>query len=121
MDTGALVFTILLVFIGLFLVFKYLPTGAEVSEDEEEEVKDSGARYQALRDANRMRRRRSQVWWKVENLYSELRQRTAVDEIATDPADSPSSQESKKRAEEFERLTSSQVSEAFESFLRRTK
>jgi hypothetical protein len=121
MEAGILIFALMLIGVGVFFVFKYMPSRADRAADEEFPREDANARHQALQEANRIRRRRSQVWWKVENMYSELRQRTSVDEIATTDPSVSSRIRDRGQTDLCDQLTSSEVNEAFEAFLRLTK
>ncbi|HEY0005379.1 MAG TPA: hypothetical protein VGB17_11270 [Pyrinomonadaceae bacterium] len=121
MDMGAIVFSIILLLAGAFLVYSYL--SAQTDEVPPEPARRA-EHHTKLRQANRIKRQRSKVWWKVESLHQELMERTKGE------ADVSGSQVSslsaplnlvQRQADSCDRLNASQVSQAFEDFLRQTK
>ena len=127
MDLGAIIFSIGLLMAGAFLIYTYM-SAVKDKAAEEREPRDVSERYDKLRRSNRIKLERGRVWWKVENLHRELLQRTpgAADILcAREALASKSSSSSPVHAlvqtEAKEALTATDVSRAFEDFLRQTR
>ncbi len=126
MEIGVLVFSLCLLLAGIILIFRYLAEPADTEEQKlERPLKDYRAAHQReLREGHRMRRQRTLVWWRVENLYSEFMQRTELKDFKDEKADSSAALlagTARQENDPCEALTTSEVSEAFETFLRQTK
>ena len=121
MDTGAIVFSIILLLAGAFLVYSYY---SAQTDDAPPENPKRAEHYSKLREANRVKRQRRKVWWKVESLHQELMERTAG-EADVGQAETPSVSAplilDQRQEDACDLLNASLVSEAFEDFLRRTR
>jgi hypothetical protein len=116
-DTGTLLFSLLLILVGLKLV-SFVRSG--LARGERDGVDDHDLRQQTARAVRQMERQRGRIWWKMDEVNAEFVKKSAIESRPTRMLPEKAiAQENKLTATGEEEFALTELQTAYEVFLRK--